>query len=696
MAWIQLALGNNIDRLLKRSISLHNRGQLNAASQIYRKILNLNPSHEQALHLLGVLSLELNDHREAIRLIKSAVLINKDNAEAHYNLGLSYQALGQQREALEHFTQASLLAPEFYEAFNCIGITFDQEGKYDEAILSYQQAVKIKTDYSEAFYNQAITYTKIGESRLALESYRNAIKANENYAKAYNNIGIILYESGDYAGSLESYERAVSIDPEFIEPYYNQAMVYFELKQYGLALNSIEQAVQLNPFYDYLLGTQLHIKQHICDWINFEFDIDRILSQVKLGKKVIKPFDSLSVIESPALQKQIAEIWVRSEYKRQQLATIQTQHPKNKKIRIAYFSADFRDHAVSRLIVELFELHDREKFEVIGFTFKSQKNNNSSFQTRIISAFNEFYDVQEMSDDQIVKLVRSLSIDIAIDLGGYTTNNRFGIFMSRVSPIQISYLGYLGTLGSNVIDYLIADRTLVPNHSISDFSENIIYLPNYQINSSREDFSEVVVSREDLDLPETGFIFCCFNNSYKITPKIFYVWMNILISVPGSVLYLYADNPIVESNLKKEARLLEVDPSRIIFTRRSSLSDYFLKYKAVDLFLDTSPYNAGTTSSDALWMGVPVITCIGETFAGRMAASNLTAIDMDELIVSNLEEYQTLAVLLATNPILYGQLKQKLMSNINTSKLFDSDLFTKNIEAVYTMVYAKNKKGLRA
>ena len=343
------------------------------------------------------------------------------------------------------------------------------------------------------------------------------------------------------------------------------------------------------------------------------------------------------------------------------------------------FSADFKNHAVSFLTAELFELHDRSKFEIIAFSFTS--NDQSAIRLRLEATFNRFIDVSEMSDMDVAELSRKLQIDIAVDLGGYTAHNRPGIFAHRAAPIQVSYIGYLGTMGLEAMDYLIADATIVPVGSKKFYSEKIVYLPSYQANDRNRAISDRKFSRQELGLPDSGFVFCCFNNNYKILPETFSSWMRILKATEGSVLFLYSENPWTESNLRKEAENAGVDNTRLVFGKNLPMDEYLARYRACDLFLDTFPYNAGATASDALWSGLPIVTLIGHSFASRMAASLLNAIGLSELIAKTREEYEALAVELANNPEKLVEIRKVLEANRLKNPLFDSPAFTVHLEA---------------
>ena len=412
------------------------------------------------------------------------------------------------------------------------------------------------------------------------------------------------------------------------------------------------------------------------------------------NEKVSSPFLLHALIDDALLQKKSSEIYANARYLLNPTLGKISKRIKNKKIRIGYFSADFRNHAVSVLTVELFELHDRNKFEIYAFSFGT--DDKSFIRSRIKHAVDHFLEVSDRSDIEIAKLSRDLKIDIAIDLGGYTADSRTGIFSYRAAPVQASYIGYLGTIGTTYYDYLLADRIIIPEEFQKCYSEKILYLPSYQVNDRRRTISGRVFTRSELGLPEIGFVFCCFNNNFKILPATFDGWMRILKSVEGSVLFLYAENKWAEKNLKNEAKLRGIHSSRLIFGKRIQTEENLARYRTCDLFLDTTPYNAGATASDALWAGLPVLTLIGQSFPSRVGASLLHAIGLPELITNTQEEYESLAIQLAINPKKLADIKFKLANNRLATPLFNTPLFTKNLEAAYNKMYERYQAGLIA
>ncbi|MCL2428497.1 MAG: hypothetical protein FWD12_04625 [Alphaproteobacteria bacterium] len=464
-----------------------------------------------------------------------------------------------------------------------------------------------------------------------------------------------------------------------------------ELNALEEAIASYEQALALDSRTRFLRGNCRHARMQICDWAGFESDKAAITAALERGEASTTPFVLLSLVDSPRLQRRAAEIYVREKFSRTRLPSA-PRHPRHDRIRIGYFSADLRNHAVAMLAAGLFESHDHSRFELTAFSLGPDVAD--ALRTRVEGAFDRFLQVDGRTDRDIAALARQLEIDIAVDLGGYTRDARPGIVALRAAPIQVSYLGYLGTLGGQFMDYLLADSVLVPSEAREHYSEKIAYLPSYQVNDPRRPIAERTFTRAELGLPASGCVFCCFNNSYKITPETFDSWMHILSAAPGSVLFLLGSSPAAERNLRREAVRRGIAPERLIFGGSLPVGEYLARYRAADLFLDTLPYNAGTTASDALWVGVPVLTLAGESFASRMAASLLTAVGLPELVARSRADYVRHAIELATDGSRLDALKRKLAANRARCALFDTVTFARNLESLYQQMYQRHLCGL--
>lgn len=694
------------------------------AVELFERVLKINPSHVNSLNNQGAALLDLKRYGEALERYDRALKIMPDFADALYNRGNALRDLKRHEEALESYSRALKVKPDYVMALNNRGTALLDLKRYEQALESYELALKIEPDFAEAHNNRGNVLRNLNRYEQALESYEQALKIEPNHADALynrgnalrdlkrheealasydralkiepghaevlNNRGTALRDLNRHEQALESYDYALKFKPDFAEALNNRGNVLHELKRYEEAVESYDRALKIKPDYEFLYGVCLHTRMKICDWSDAENQFAQLAEKVERDEKASIPFPMLALSSSPALQRKSAEIWVQANYPKSHALLKIDKHLKHDKIRIGYFSADFHDHPVSFLIAELFEKHNRTRFELTAFSLGPDKNDGT--RKRLIAAFDNFIDVSTRSDKDVAMLARDLKIDIAIDLGGHTQGGRTGIFAMRAAPLQVNYLGYPGTMGAEYMDYLIADSTLIPESHQNDYAEKIVYLPNsYQSNDTKRFIADKHFIRAELGLPQTGFAFCCFNNNYKITPDTFDSWMRILKQVEGSVLWLFEDNAKAASNLRKEAKLRGVNSERLVFAWRMPLPEHLARHRLADLFLDTLPYNGHTTTSDALWAG---LTGIGETFVGRVAASLLNAIHLPELITSTPKSYEAAAIELAAHPDKLTAIKRKLADNRLTTPLFDIRLFIRHIEAAYTGMYDHHQSGL--
>ena len=585
-----------------------------------------------------------------------------------------------------------MTAPEQKAQFVREAVNLLQNPPTEQQREPMRQWARATFDWNSIAQSWDKALTPPGSDQSALASHDKAIQLNPNNPQAHNNRGSALQSLHQYQAALESYDRAIQLDPAYAEAHANRANALMALKQYEPALESFNRVLELQPDVEYLRSLRLYMRRQICDWENAHQDLSDLESAIERGEKAALPFATLALTNSPTLQRRAAEIYALDKY-RATNAIAAPNHPRHDRIRIGYFSADYYNHATSYLMSELFERHDRGKFEVLGFSFGP--NISDEMSKRVSASMDRFLDVRSMPDRDIAQLSRELEVDIAIDLKGYTQDHRAGIFNHRAAPIQVSYVGYPGTMGASFMDYLIADPTLIPESSRTHYSEKIIYLPDsYQPNDSRRPVAATAPTRTGERLPESAFVFCCFNNTYKITPAIFDIWMRILARVPGSVLWLLDGDPASTANLRTQAQLRGIDPARLVFARPLPLADHLARHALADLFLDTSPYNAHTTASDALWTGLPVLTCLGETFAGRVAASLVNAVGLPELITSTWPDYEELAVALAQDPQRHQSLRSRLHAARNTAPLFDTPAYTRHLEAAYIAILDRHHAGL--
>jgi predicted O-linked N-acetylglucosamine transferase (SPINDLY family) len=567
--------------------------------------------------------------------------------------------------------------------------------QFDAAVASYDRAIALKPDMVEAYSNRGNALKALKQFDAAVASYDKAIALKPDMAESYYNRGVVMQELKRFDASVGNYDKAIALKPDYAEAYCNRGVVLQKLKQFDAAIASFDKTIGLEPDFDYLFGMRLHLKMHLCDWQEFERNVSELSPKIQSNVKASPCFPLLALPIGLADQRKSAEIWnIDKNPPMPSLGAI-NKRSRQPKIRIGYYSADFHNHATAYLMTELFERHDKRKFELIAFSYG--QDTKDEMQVRICQAFDQFINVTAMSDKAIAQLSRELGIDIAIDLKGLTQDNRLGIFSYKAAPMQVSYLGYPGTLGVDYIDYLIADKTVIPTDSQQHYSEKIVYLPNsYQVNDRQRVISLKQFTKQEMGLPNESFIFCSFNNNFKITPGVFDTWIRILKSVDASVLWLLEDNPSAAMNLQKEAALRGLNPARLIFAKRMNLPEHLARHKLADLFLDTLPCNAHTTASDALWAGLPVLTCMGESFASRVAASLLYAIELPELVTETQTDYEALAVELAKNPAKLKVIKGKLEKNRLTTPLFDTTVFAKHIETAYTKMYERYQADLPA
>jgi predicted O-linked N-acetylglucosamine transferase (SPINDLY family) len=614
---------------------------------------------------------------------------------AHSSRGFALAGLKRFDEALASFDQAIALKSDYFDAYCARGHVLQELRRHEAAVASYDQAIALDPDALSAhpaYSSRGFALKDLKRFEEALASYDRAIALEDTDAEVRLNRGGVLQEMGRHAAAIESYDRAIALKPDYVEAHAGRGFSLLNRGRHEEALASFDRALALKADQKYLLAFRRYVLMQICDWRDLRQYLERLEQDLSARKPFTAPFQVLALIDSPALQRLAAEVWVQEECPPDETLGSIPRRQAGDRIRIGYFSADFRNHPVSHLTAELFETHDRSRFEVIAFALGPKVDD--AIRARLERGFDRFIDVSERSDLEVALTARRMGIDIAVDLGGFTDHARPKIFALRTAPIQMSYIGYLGTMGAPYIDYLLADPTIIPAEQQKHYSEAIIYLPSYQVNDSKRPAIERTLMREELGLPARNFVFSCFNANYKITPGIFAVWMRILLRVDGSSLFLYAGNEIAERNLRREAEHCGIHPDRIVFGKFLAQEDYLARFRTMDLFLDTLPYNAGTTASDALWAGLPVLTCAGRAFAGRVAASLLNAIGLPELVTSTLEEYEETAVKLAENPELLFEIKQKLARNRLKTALFDTRTFTRHLEAAYTRIQERYLAGL--
>jgi protein O-GlcNAc transferase len=747
-----------VDETLRRAFSAMQAGDVNGAVRLFKQVLQIQPAHVAALNLLTVLLMQLGKFDQAERYARRAAATQATSDVSCYNYALILKALNRPTEALEQFSCALQINPSVAETWNNRGTVLNELKRYREAIADFEQATAINSNYAEAYFNKGGALARLSLHAESLAAYDHALALNPHWAEAWVARGNVLaelkqyvdasavfdkaltlqpslagawlgrgnvlanitqYENAlasydralalkpnlaeacmgrgsvflalkQYDAAFAAYDKALAIDPDLAEAWHARANAFHALRQYTKAASAYDRALKLDANLKYAEGRRLHAKLHVCDWSNVESDTSRVLTGVREARLVCPPFELLAIGSSGADQLQCAKgfigdlppsptVWRRENYS-------------HKRIRLGYLSGDFREHATAVLLARLFEHHDRSRFEVTGISFGP--NQNSPTRQRIERSLEHFIDVRDRSDGEIAELIRTTEIDVLVDLMGITGDNRLNILARRPAPIQVSYLGYIGTMGADFIDYVIADEIALPLDQQPFFAEKIVHLPGcFLVTDDRQEIAPHTPSRAEAGLPPDGFVFCSFNNTYKLAKPVFEMWMRLLGAVPGSVLWLAEANPDMAVNLRREARSCGVAPERIVFAPRVPLPEHLARQRLGGLFLDTVPYNAGATGAAALWSGVPLLTMLGQTFVGRMAASMLHAVGLPELVTHNLEEYEALALKLAREPDLLSSIRQKLHDNLRVAPLFDTDRFRRKLEEGYTTMVHIRRSG---
>jgi protein O-GlcNAc transferase len=678
-------------QLWREATAAHQAGNLDKAEPLYRRILAIDAKQFPVLVMLAMLHAQRGAYAESENLFCDALKINPDDPNAQFNHGNVLLALQRLDEAYGAFGRALAVNPNFAEAHLNRGSILMSRGSVAESMDCFDAAIRVNPRFSEAYINRAHAQEHLRRFDAALADGRKALALNPQKAEYHAGLANIFHRMKRHDDALDSLSKALSLQPGNAAFHYNCGNVLADIKRFDAALNSYEQAFRIDPSLDYLEGDRFFTKLVTCSWTDFHKDAEHLTSQVGKGRAVSRPFPFLAVESPLARQMTCARLFADREFPA--ATPLWTGERYNHdRIKVAYLSADFREHAISHLVAGAIEHHSREDFEIIGVSYGA--DDQSSTRRRMENAFERFVDCEAQSELDIAKWLRAAEIDIAVDLMGPTKSARPAILSHRPAPIQVGYLGFAGSSGAPYIDYVLADRTVIPESERQFYREKVVYLPDtYQANDSQRRISESPPARGQCALPDGVFVFCCFNNPYKIGPDVFDIWMRLLGAVENSVLWLLDDNPTATANLKHEAERRRVRPERLIFAPKVPLPDHLARHCHADLFLDTLPYNGHTTTSDALWAGLPVLTCLGPTFPGRVAASLLKAASLDELITGSLDEYEALALRLARDAARLALLKKNIDSNRLTCALFDTARFTRHVELAFQLMQEQRRSG---
>ncbi len=673
---------------LRRGALLAETGRTEDALACYDKAEALLPNRGDVWYNRGVALQDLGRNAEALAAYDNAVKFSPDFPDAWNNRGAVLRNLERKEEALASFARALELQPRHMQSLNNQGAAFNDLQRYDEALASYDKALEVAPEHAEGWYNRGVALHNTGSNEAALAAYDESVARNPKFTQAWNNRGSVLRAEVRLEEAMGSFARALAIDPRHADTLSNAGSTLQDLKRYAEASREFRKLEAVAPDHKYLLGGLAYSALMLCDWAELESLRPRLEESVRSGKSVMPPFAFSGISSDPALLRVSAEHYIHDflPVMPAQTRPAPYAHPK---IRLAYVSNDFHAHATARLMADLFERHDRSRFEVIALSFGPDEK--SDVRERLKKAFDQFHDVRKLQDGEAAALIRKLEADIVIDLKGYTEHARPGIFARTPAPVQVNYLGFPGTMGASFMDYVIADPVILPMDQQPFFCEQIVQLPDtYQPNDPARVIGKVP-SRVQAGLPAEGFVFNSFNNSWKIAAPVFDVWMRLLEKVPGSVLWLLDDG--ANETLRRQAQARGIDPARLIFAPKLAHAEHLGRLCLADLVLDTQPYNAHTTASDALWCGVPMVTQLGTAFAGRVGASLLNAVGLPELVTSDSSAYEALALSLAQEPRKLQALKEKLAKNIKTAPLFDAARFCRNIEAAYIKMAEAAQSG---
>ncbi|OQX03496.1 MAG: hypothetical protein BWK80_55555 [Desulfobacteraceae bacterium IS3] len=638
-------------------------------------MLQVNPNHADALHLSGVMAHQHNDNDRAVSLIRRAIDISPQNALYYSNLGAILQ----------------------------------RQGKTEEEIACYRKAIEANPKYPDAYCNLGLALKARGKSEEAMSMFQKAVELNPNYANAYNGMGMVRMEQSEEA--VMYFQKAVQLNPNYADAYYNLANAL--AADHEQAIACYRKTLELEPNHGRAFTNLFHRLLCACSWDGlgefFAASEARLETWLKDASRTpVQPLMSLIQHPNPAKNLAIAQSWAKDVVNRVSDLTPRPPSLKGKgensmkrpspfrggvkKIRVGYLSNDFRNHPVAHLISGVFRLHNRNEFEIYCYSYG--QDDGSLYRQKIRQDCDCFVDLQHVGHAESAQRIYEDQIDILVDLMGFTKGGRLEICALRPAPIQVNYLGYPGTCGADFFDYIIIDKTIVPPEHAPYYTEKSVYMPHsYQANDNRQAFSDKPMSRKDFGISENRFVFCSFNQVHKIEPMMFNVWMSILRRIPESVLWLLPGSPLTETNLRREAANRGVDPARLIFSERLDKPDHLSRHTLADLALDTRIYNGHTTTSDALWAGIPVVALLGTHFASRVSASLLKAVGLSGLVTRNLEEYEKLAVRLAKQPGELIKIRQQLAKNRLTEPLFDTPRFTKDLETAYKEMYRRWQHG---
>ena len=684
---------NDPDCYVSRAGQLAKLDRTADALSDYEKAIALDPAHIAAIHSRGRLLRQTNRLTEALASFERILAIEPKHVEAVVDIGVALMDLKRNEEALAAFDKALAIQPGHMEALIDRASVLLRLRRFEEARADASRALAADGNSAAAWHNTGTALSGLKHYTDALPYFDKAIALAPGNAPSWSNRGGAMIALKQEEAAIPYIDKALTLNPRDPEAWVNRARAFTGVKQLGPAIEACDRALQIDPDHSAAMRAGIHARLHACDWTRRDEDKRRITAGLADGVRIVNVLDHRALCESESESLKAARLWIKEEFPASIAPLWRGERYSHDKLRIAYISTDFRDHAVAFLIAGCFEHHDKSRFETTAISL--QAGDGSETRRRIETAFDRFIDVTQMSDAQAGAMLREQEIDIAIDLNGYTGNARTGILAHRPAPVQVNYLGYPGTTGAPFMDYIIADRIVIPEENRVHYSEQVVYLPHaYQANDRKRRIAEHTPTRAEAGLPDTGFVFACFNHTHKIGPEMFGIWARLLQRIEGSVLWLFEDNALAAANLRHQEAARGIAPQRLIFAPRVMPPEHLARIQLADLFLDTLPYNAHTTASDAFWMVLPLVTCPGKTFPARVAASLLHAIGLPELVTHSLEEYEALASALARDPARLAAIRAKLLRNRDTEPMFDTARFTRDLESAYTTMWKRQQAGL--
>jgi predicted O-linked N-acetylglucosamine transferase (SPINDLY family) len=673
--------------------ALRKLGRLDEALASIERALALAPEFLQAHNNRGNVLRDLGRRGEAIACYDRVIAASPNHAGAIRNRADAQLELGRADDALAGYTRAVALDPGDADAHFGCGNALAALGRIDEALAAYGRVAALRPDHADALNNRASLLLAQHRPAEALADLRRAAALRPRDAGILNNLGIAQVDLGMTADALDSFDRAVAARGDYAEGWFNRGGALLDQKRHDEAAASFARVVELAPDYPFAAGQLLHAKMLCCDWEGVAPQLERVREGVRAGRRVIEPFAFQGVGDDPAELAQSAATFAADRFPAHPEPMCRDVRYGHRKIRVGYVCGEFRAHATSLLMAGVWEACDRGRFEIVAFD--NGDDDGSELRRRVLAAFDAVVPIAGLDDTGAAARVRAREVDVLVNLNGYYGLGRQGVFARRPAPIQVNYLGFPGTLGAPYFDYIVADRHVIAPGEERHYAERVVRLPgSYQPNDRFRSVDPRVPLRSDEALPEEAFVFCCFNNSYKITPDVFAAWMRLLAQVPASVLWLFETTPAATRNLRREAERRGIASERLVFAPYRSPAAHLSRHRLADLVLDTLPYNAHTTGSDALWMGVPVVTCRGRAFAGRVGSSLLHAVGLPELVTDSLAEYEALARTLATDAAALAAVRAKLSGARDACALFDSAGYARNLEAAFAGMWARHERGL--